>query len=131
MTKDNPFKDVESLRRGAEVVAFSQAKTNNPVKSATKSRRFAFVPLDGNWGYRAMKLAGAGGGIVLHALYIQRTTGKGGVPITAEVLRRCGISRPARTRTLQRLVNAGLASVRYRGQRRGCPLLTLHLPPGM
>ena len=131
MTKHNPFKDLESLRRGAEVVAFPQEKTNNPVKSATKSRRFAFVPLDGNWGYRAMKLAGAGGGIVLHALYIQRTTGKGNVPITAEVLRRCGISRPARTRTLQRLVKAGLASVLYRGQRRGCPLLTLHLPPGM
>jgi hypothetical protein len=131
MSKDNPFKDLESLRRGAEVVAFWQEKTTKPVKSTTKSRKFSFVPLDGNWGYRAMKLAGAGGGIVLHALYIQRTTGKGDVPITAEVLRRCGISRPARARTLQRLVKAGFASVRYRGQRRGCPLLTLHLPPDM
>jgi hypothetical protein len=131
MTKDNPFKDLESLRGGAEVVAFPREKTKKPVKPATKSQRFAFVPLAGNWGYRAMKLAGAGGGIILHALYIQRTTGKGDVPITAEVLRRCGISRPARARALHRLVKAGFASVRYRGQRRGCPLLTLHLPPGM
>jgi hypothetical protein len=131
MSKDNPFEDLESLRRGAAIVEFPQEKTKKPVKPATKSRRFAFVPLDGNWGYQVMALAGAGGGIILHALYIQRTTGKGDVPITAEVLRRCGISRPARARTLQRLVTAGFASVRYRGQRRGCPLLTLHLPPGM
>jgi len=131
MSKDNPFKDLESLRQSAEVVAFPQEKAMKPVKSTTKSRKFAFVSLDGNWGYRAMTVAGAGGGILLHALYIQRTTGKGDVPITAEVLRRCGISRPARTRTLQRLVKAGLASVHYRGRRRGCPLLTLHLPPGM
>ena len=131
MTKDNPFKDLESLRQGATMVEFPKEKTKKPVKRATKSRRFAFVPLDGNWGYQVMTLAGAGGGIILHALYIQRTTGKGDVPITAEVLRRCGISRPARARTLQRLVKAGFASVRYRGQNRGCPLLTLHLPPGM
>ena len=131
MSKDNPFKDMASLRRGAEIVAFPQEKTKKLAKPATKSRRFALVPLDGNWGYRAMKLAGAGGGIVLHALYIQRTTGKGDVPITAEVLRRCKISRPARARAIRRLVEGGFASVRYRGQRRGCPLLTLHLRPGM
>jgi hypothetical protein len=129
MSKDNPFKDLESLRRDAEVVSFPQEKTKKSAKPATKSRKFAYVPLEGNWGYRVMRLAGVGGGIVLHALYVQRTTGRGDVPITAEMLNRCGISKNTRTRTLQRLVRAGVATVRYRGRSRGCPLLTLRMPP--
>jgi hypothetical protein len=129
MNKDNPFKDLENLQRGAAVVKFSQEKTKKAVKPATKSRKFAYVPLEGNWGYRVIRLAGAGGGIVLHALYIQRVTGKGDVPITAETLNRCGVSKNTRTRMLGRLVKAGLATVRYRGRRQGCPLLTLRTPP--
>ena len=86
---------------------FPQEPTKRRNKAPKKARRFAYVPLHDDWGYRAMSLAGSGAGIVLHALYVQRTTGKGEVPITATVLRRCD-SRPARTRTLQRLVKAGL-----------------------
>ena len=130
MSTDNPFKGLESLRHGAAVVEFPQDKAKKSAKPATKGRKFAYVPLEGNWGYRIMRLAGVGGGIVLHALYVQRTTGKGDVPITAETLNRCGISKSTRTRTLQRLVKAGMATVHYRGPRRGCPLLTLHVPPG-
>jgi hypothetical protein len=103
--KENPFRDLDALRQSAEVVDFPQGKTRKP-KTASKTRKFAIVPLEGNWGYRVMTLAGAGAGIVLHALYVQRATGKGDVPITAEVLRRCGIPRSTRIRTLQRLVQA-------------------------
>jgi hypothetical protein len=129
MSKDNPFKGtLDSLREGAEVVEFRPEKAAKPHRKA-KGRKFAYVPLDGNWGYRVIVLAGSGAAIVVHALFVQRTTGKGDVPITAELLRCWGIHRSTRCRTLQRLERAGVATVRYRGQRRGCPLLTLHMPP--
>jgi hypothetical protein len=130
VSKGNPFKDLESLRQVADVVTFPQAKTKRSANPVTKSRKFAHVPLEENWGYQVMRLAGAGGGIVLHALYVQRTTGRGEVPITTETLNRCGVSKSTRLRTLRRLVKAGMATVRYRGPHRGCPLLTLHIPPG-
>jgi hypothetical protein len=128
MSKDNPFKGtLDSLRRSAEVVEFPQEKATKSSKA--KGRKFAYVPLDGGWGYRVMVLAGSGAAIVVHALFIQRTTGKGDVPITAELLRRWGIYRSTRGRTLRQLERAGVATVRYRGRGRGCPLLTLHVPP--
>jgi hypothetical protein len=95
VSKNNPFKGtLDSLRQGAEVVEFPQEKATKPSK--TKGRKFAYVPLDGNWGYRVMTLAGSGAAIVLHALFVQRTTGKADVPITAELLRRWGIHRKTR-----------------------------------
>jgi hypothetical protein len=129
MSKDNPFKGtLDSLREGAEVVEFRPEKAAKPHRKA-KARKFAYVPLDEGWGYRVIVLAGSGAAIVVHALFVQRTTGKGDVPITAELLRCWGIHRSTRCRTLRRLERAGVATVRYRGQRRGCPLLTLHTPP--
>jgi hypothetical protein len=127
VSKDNPFKGtLDSLRQDAEVVEFPQEKAKKPGR--VKGRKFAYVPLDGDWGYRVMVLAKTGAVIVLHALFVQRTTGKGDVPITAVLLRRWGIHRKTRSRTLQRLARAGVATIRYRGRGRGCPLLTLHMP---
>jgi hypothetical protein len=127
VSKDNPFKGtLDSLRQDAEVVEFPREKATKPRKA--KGRKFAYVPLDGDWGYRVMTLAGSGAAIVVHALFVQRITGKGDVPITAELLRQWGIFRMTRSRTLQRLSRAGVATVRYRGRGRGCPLLTLHVP---
>jgi hypothetical protein len=94
-------------------------------KKKQSGEKFAIVPLNDDWGYWVMSLAGRGAGIVLHALYVQRTTGKGDVPITAAILQHCGISRHARTNTIARLVRAGVATVRYRGKFQGCPLLTI------
>jgi hypothetical protein len=96
--------------------------------SLARRKKFVVVPLDNDWGYRAMATAGRGAAIVLHALYVQKTAGRGDVPITAALLRRHGISRKLRWSTIKRLVRAGLATVRYRGKFRGCPLVTL-LPP--
>jgi hypothetical protein len=93
-----------------------------------KRKKFAIIPLDKDWGYRAMTAAGRGAAIVLHALFIQKTTERGDVPITAALLRRLGITRKLRGSTINRLVGAGLATVRYRGRFRGCPLLTLLSP---
>jgi hypothetical protein len=98
------------------------------VKPATKRKKFAVVPLTDDWGYRAMTVAGRGAAIVVHALYVQRSTGHGDVPITPDVLRRCGISRRQRWATINRLVKEGLATVRHRGKFRGSPLLTLLAP---
>jgi hypothetical protein len=91
-------------------------------------KKFAIIPLDNDWGYRAMSVAGRGAAIVLHALYIQKTTGRGDVPITAALLRRLRITRKLRWMTIKRLEAAGMATVRYRGKFRGCPLLTLLAP---
>jgi hypothetical protein len=93
-----------------------------------KRKKFVVVPLGNDWGYRAMTTAGRGAAIVLHALYVQKTTGRGDVPITAALLRRLGITRKLRWFTINRLVEAGLATVRHRGKFCGCPLLTLLLP---
>jgi hypothetical protein len=95
--------------------------------SDMRRKKFAMVPLDDNWGYRAMTVAGRGAGIILYALYMQRSKSLSEVPITAEILRRCGITRHTRVETINRLVKAGMADVRYRGSNRGCPLLTLHV----
>lgn len=126
MTKNNPFKDkIENLRRDA-VVEFPAVKAAcKPIKH----KNFVVVPLNDDWGYRVMTVAGRGAGIVLHVLYVQITTGQVDVPVTAAVLRRCGVDRDTRTRTIDRLVKAGFATVRRRGKFRGCPLLTLY-PPG-
>jgi hypothetical protein len=126
--KRNPFEDLESLRNDGDstnIVEFPKVK-----KTKKPRKNFAHVPLQEGWGYRVLTVAGSGAGIVAHALKVQRTTGKGDVPITAELLRKCGIYRCTRGRTLRRLVKAGMATVRYRGKGRGCPLLTLHLPEG-
>jgi hypothetical protein len=129
VSKDNPFRGtLDSLRQeAAEVVEFPPEKAKKPRRA--KGRMFAFIPLDGDWGYQVMTLAGSGAAIVVHALFVQRTTGRGDVPITAELLRRWGVHRMTRSRTLRRLAHAGVANVRYRGRGRGCPLLTLHVPP--
>jgi hypothetical protein len=93
-----------------------------------KRKKFVVIPLYDDWGYRAMTTAGRGAAIVLHALYVQKTTGQGDVPITAALLRRHGLTRKMRWITINRLVAAGLATVRYRGKFCGCPLLTLLVP---
>ena len=90
-----------------------------------KRKKFVVVPLDNDWGYRAITTAGRGAAIVLYALFVQTTTGRGDVPITAALLRRLGITRKLRWATINRLVRAGLATVRHRGRYCGCPLLTL------
>jgi hypothetical protein len=96
---------------------------------AIKRKKFAVVPLAGDWGYRAMTVAGRGAAIVVHALYVQKSTGRGDVPITPAVLQRCGITPKRRWVTINRLVKAGLATVRYRGSKfRGSPLLTMLTP---
>jgi hypothetical protein len=96
---------------------------------AIKRKKFAVVPLMDDWGYRAMTVAGRGAAIVVHALYVQKSTGRGDVPITPTVLQRCGITPKQRWLTIGRLVKAGLATVRYRGSKfRGSPLLTLLVP---
>jgi hypothetical protein len=100
-----------------------------PGKKSRKGRQFAIVPLDDDWGYRAVTAAGRGAAIVLYALHKQRTGNRNAeVPITAAVCQRFGIDRETRKRTLDRLVEAGLATVRSRGKFRGCPLLTLKPP---
>ena len=94
-----------------------------------RRKKFAVVPLEDDWGYRAMTIAGAGAAIVVHTLYVQKSTGRGDVPITPAVLQRCEIGRRQRWATINRLVKAGLATVRYRGRLRGSsPLLTLLAP---
>jgi hypothetical protein len=95
---------------------------------SVKRKKFVIVPLTNDWGYRAMTTAGRGAAIVLHALYVQKTTGRGDVPITAALLRRLGITRKLRWLTIERLVKAKLATCRYRGKFCGAPLLTLLLP---
>jgi hypothetical protein len=127
VTKPNPFENLDELRRqGAELLEFPTAKTT-ATRQPAKRKTFAIVPLGDDWGYRAFKIAGSGSGIVLYALHVHRMTGKGDVAITATVLKRCGLSRKARLNTINRLVKAGLATVRYRGSKhRGCPLLTLN-----
>jgi hypothetical protein len=98
---------------------------------AIKRKKFAVVPLTNDWGYRAMTVAGRGAAIVVHALYVQKSTGRGDVPITPAVLQRCGISQKRRWITINQLVKAGLATVRYRGSKfRGSPLLTILTPDG-
>jgi hypothetical protein len=88
------------------------------------------VPLDDDWGYRAVTVAKEGAAIVLYVLREQRTGEyRGdGIPITLAMLRRFGITRKIRTSTINRLVAAGFATVRRRGKYRGCPLLTLNIP---
>ncbi len=81
------------------------------------------------WGYRALTVAGRGAAIVAHALHIQKTEGHGDVEITAKLLKELGIDRKTRSRTIERLVQAGLATSRRRGKKfRGCPLLTMLVP---
>jgi hypothetical protein len=94
----------------------------------TRRKAFAIIPLENDWGYQALTIAERGAAIVAHVLYIQRTTGRGDVPITASVLRRCGLDRRTRTLTIDRLVEAGIGTVKRRGKSRGCPLLTLIMP---
>jgi hypothetical protein len=97
-------------------------------KRRERHKNFAIVPLDDNWGYQAATAAGNGAAIILYALYRQRT-GTLEVPITAAVLKQCGLSRKMRTRTIEKLVKLGFATARYRGNKFcGCPLLTLLLP---
>jgi hypothetical protein len=123
---NNPFRNnIEDLRRGGAQVREIPAVT--ATRKSTRRGKFVIVPLDEDWGYRVVTAAGRGAGIVLHTLYVQRMTGKGDVAVTATVLQRCGIDRKLRTRTIERLVKAGYATVRYRGNKyQGCPLLTLH-----
>jgi hypothetical protein len=102
-------------------------------KQTRKERDFAIVPLDGDWGYRAVTVAGAGAAIVLYAIRKGRLRDGNGyveVPITAAVCERLGINRKTRGRAIDRLVEAGFATVRRRGKFQGCPLLTLKVPPG-
>jgi hypothetical protein len=102
-----------------------------PNKRPRKGRQFVIVPLDGDWGYRAVAAAGVGAGIVLYALR-ERRVGSCyvEVPITTTVCQRLGIDRGTRQRAIDRLVKAGFATVRHRGKFRGCPLLTLKPPAG-
>jgi hypothetical protein len=96
-----------------------------------KRKKFAVVSLVDDWGYRVMTVAGHGAAVVVHALYVQKSTGRGDVPITLAVLQRCGITRKQRWLTINRLVKAGLATVHYRGSKfRGSPLLTMLTPGG-
>jgi hypothetical protein len=100
-------------------------------RKAARRKNFAIVPLDDDWGYRAMTAAGRGAAIVLYVLREQRSREYwgNGIPITAAMLRRFGISRDTRIATIDRLVEGGFATVRQRGKNRGCPWLTLILPP--
>ena len=82
----------------------------------SKSKSFAIVPLDNDWGYQAVTVAGYGAAIVLYALFKQRAGMETEIPITAAVLRQCGVTRRMRTLTINRLVQSGLARVRYRGK---------------
>jgi hypothetical protein len=126
VTANNPFKNsIDDLRRaGAEIVEHPKVATAR--KPDGKQKAFAIVPLDDDWGYQAVKVAGSGFGIVLYTLSVQRMTGKGEVPITATIMRRCGVTRKIRWGAINRLVKAGLATVKYRGSKhQGCPLLTL------
>jgi hypothetical protein len=94
---------------------------------AGRRGKYAYVPLP--WGYRAFAIAGRGAPIVLHALHEQKVTGRGDVPITAAFLKRYGIDRKTRSRTIDTLVTAGMATARRRGKKfKGCPLLTMHPP---
>ena len=130
MTASNPFKGhIDDLRKhGAEIVEHPKAATARQPDG--KRKAFAIVPLDDDWGYQAARAAGRGFGIVLYTLSVQRMTGRGDVPITANVLRRCGLDRRTRQATIYRLVEAGLATVEHRGNKhQGCPLLTLHRRP--
>jgi hypothetical protein len=105
-------------------------RTRNRARAAKvrRSKNFVIVPLANNWGYRAVTAAGRGAAIVLYALYKQRTSNQTQVPITAAVLKQCGVTRKMRRLTIDRLVWEGFATVRYRGKFRGCPLLTLRPP---
>jgi hypothetical protein len=101
---------------------------NAPAKQTARHKAFAIVPLDDDWGYRAVTAAGRGAAIVLYALYKQRT-GVTEVPITAAVLKQCGIQPKRRALAIKKLVESGFATARYHGNKfRGCPLLTLLLP---
>ena len=74
-------------------------------------KKFVVIPLYDDWGIRAMTIAGRGAAaIVLHALYVQNTTGQGDVPITAALLRRHGLTRKMRWITINRLVGAGFSN---------------------
>ncbi len=109
-------------RRLAELKAAAPKK-----RAANKKKKYAYVPLP--WGYRALTVAGRGAAIVAHALHIQKTEGHGDVEITAKLLKELGIDRKTRSRTIERLVQAGLATSRRRGKKfRGCPLLTMLVP---
>jgi hypothetical protein len=119
---------VDAKASGVKKAGNEKAKINAPLKQ-TARKNFAIVPLKDDWGYRALTVAERGAAIVAYALYIQRATGKGDVPITAALLRRCGIGQKVRMQTINRLVAAGFATSRRRGKNRGCPLLTLILPP--
>jgi hypothetical protein len=89
--------------------------------------KYVHVPLP--WGYRAFAIAGRGAPIVLRALHEQGINGRGDVKITAAFLKRYGIDRKTRSRVIEDLVAAGMATVRRRGKKSlGCPLLTM-LPP--
>jgi hypothetical protein len=105
----------------------AKPKRSRDSAKSPEAKKFAYVPLDNDWGYRVLTIAGRGAGIVAHALYVQRTTGKGDVPITAELMQRCGIRREVRWRALRRLVAAGVATVRHAPSGRGGPLLTCTL----
>jgi hypothetical protein len=99
-------------------------------KKAAKRKNFAIVPLDDDWGYQALSAAGRGAAIVVYVLREQRAREyRGdGIPITAAMLRRFGISPETRAAAIKRLVAGGFATVRQRGRNRGCPLLTLIIP---
>jgi hypothetical protein len=99
-------------------------------KASSKRKNFAIVPLNDDWGYRAVTAAKEGAAIVLYVLREQRAREyrSDGIPITAAMLRRFGISLRVRNATIDRLVAAGFATVRRRGKHRGCPLLTLNVP---
>jgi predicted transcriptional regulator len=118
------------IRKGRriEVETIETAATlQTAQKRQTKGKNFAYVPLP--WGYKAMRIAGRGAAIVLHALRMQETTKRGDVPITAKFLKQCGLNRKTRGHTIDQLVGAGLATARRRGKKsQGCPLLTLIYP---
>jgi hypothetical protein len=118
----------ETDRRGRRIAV--ETLPMDDAKPKSKQKKFARVPLDDDWGCRAATVAERGAAIVLYAVYMQRTTGRGDVPITAALLRRWGINQKIRTRTINRLVAAGFATVKRRGKFRGCPLLTMNLPVG-
>jgi hypothetical protein len=119
--------DLDRIQLPPGATSERRVEWRSPKPSRSPTKRFAYLPLENDWGLHVLSIAGDGAAIVAYALWRQLTYKEVDIPITANVARRCGISRRVRTSALDRLEKGGVATVRRRGKFRGCPLLTLHL----
>jgi hypothetical protein len=105
----------------------AQLEAAAPVKQKGTKAKYAHVPLP--WGYQVVTVAGRGAAIALYAIHMQKMKGRKEVAITAAVLKECGVDHRVRSRTIGRLVKAGLATTSRNGKKhQGCPRLTMLLP---